>query len=271
MQLLALIVFASLVTALSMELRSSVLSDPPQLQEPVSPVSSGQSADGTMGIVQEPEFPAVSALTETLDRPLIPVLADALKAGGISLGAQDCHADAAGAHTGDQSAEMLADAGCAHVIVGHSERRTDHAETDKMVKAKADAALAAGLKVIVCIGETLQERKAGQTLNVNRKQLRGSLPVPQLEGVRAGVPVAQEHTTTQAVIPRRQVERPLEAGDVIRGGGAAHRLQVPDGISLLRRQSLLEASANGRRRPYFREESRRGLATQLHEKPVIDR
>ena len=67
--------------------------------------------------------------------------------------------------------------GCSYVIVGHSERRTDHGETDKQVKAKAETALAAGLKVIVCIGETLKERKAGQTLSVNRNQLRRSLPV----------------------------------------------------------------------------------------------
>ena len=66
--------------------------------------------------------------------------------------------------------------GCSYVIVGHSERRSDHGETDKQVKAKAEAALAARLKVIVCVGETLKERKSGQTLNVNRRQLRGSLP-----------------------------------------------------------------------------------------------
>jgi triosephosphate isomerase len=71
---------------------------------------------------------------------------------------------------------MLKDAGCSYVIVGHSERRTDHGETDEGVKAKAQAALAAGLNVIVCIGETLEERDAGKTLDVNRRQLHGSLP-----------------------------------------------------------------------------------------------
>ena len=81
-----------------------------------------------------------------------------------------------GAHTGDTSAWMLKDLGCTHAIVGHSERRTNHDETDDVVKAKAEAALAAGLIAIVCIGETLEERDAGKTLDVNRRQLLGSLP-----------------------------------------------------------------------------------------------
>jgi triosephosphate isomerase len=81
-----------------------------------------------------------------------------------------------GAHTGDTSALMLKDAGCGYVIVGHSERRTNHNETDAIVKAKAEAALSAGLIVIVCIGETLEERDAGRTLEINKRQLHGSLP-----------------------------------------------------------------------------------------------
>ncbi|MDD9877975.1 MAG: triose-phosphate isomerase [Magnetovibrio sp.] len=108
--------------------------------------------------------------------PLLGLAAEAVKGSGIRVGAQDCHAEASGAHTGDTSAQLIKNAGASYAIVGHSERRTDHAETDREIKAKAEAALAAGLKVIVCIGETLKERKAGQTLNVNRKQLRGSLP-----------------------------------------------------------------------------------------------
>ena len=98
------------------------------------------------------------------------------KGSRVSIGAQDCHADAAGAHTGDISAEILADAGATHVIVGHSERRTNHAERDEDVKAKAEAALRAGLTAIVCIGETKAERDAGKTLDIVKRQLRGSLP-----------------------------------------------------------------------------------------------
>ena len=94
----------------------------------------------------------------------------------IGIGAQACHAPASGAHTGDVSAEMLADAGATAVIVGHSERRTDHRATDATVKAKAAAALRAGLVAIVCVGETRAEREGGKTLAVVKRQLRGSLP-----------------------------------------------------------------------------------------------
>ena len=94
----------------------------------------------------------------------------------IRLGAQDCHADPGGAHTGDVSAEMLADAGCAYVIVGHSERRADHGEPDARVRAKAAAVHRAGLVAIVCLGESQAERDAGQALAVVEHQLAGSLP-----------------------------------------------------------------------------------------------
>jgi triosephosphate isomerase len=94
----------------------------------------------------------------------------------LLIGAQDCHPDTSGAHTGDISAEMLADAGAGAVIVGHSERRTDHGETDAAVRAKALAARRAGLTVIVCIGETEQERDAGEAPDVVGTQLEGSVP-----------------------------------------------------------------------------------------------
>jgi triosephosphate isomerase len=99
-----------------------------------------------------------------------------MKASHISLGGQDCHWEESGAHTGDVSAEMLADAGCSAVIVGHSERRADHGETDEVVRRKAAAAHRAGLAAIVCIGERLDQRKAGRTLEVVSGQLKGSLP-----------------------------------------------------------------------------------------------
>jgi triosephosphate isomerase len=94
----------------------------------------------------------------------------------LKVGAQDCHPEVSGAHTGDISAEMLADAGASAVIVGHSERRADHGETDALVRQKAEAAWRAGLTAIVCIGETQQQRDAGQTLEICRGQLNGSLP-----------------------------------------------------------------------------------------------
>lgn len=95
---------------------------------------------------------------------------------GWPVGGQDCHPSASGAHTGDVAAEMLADAGASAVIVGHSERRADHGETDAVVAAKAAAAWRAGLVAIVCVGETEAERDAGRTLDVVGRQLAGSIP-----------------------------------------------------------------------------------------------
>jgi triosephosphate isomerase len=100
---------------------------------------------------------------------------------GLSIGGQDCHPKPSGAHTGDISAEMLADAGASAVIVGHSERRADHGEGDGLVRQKAEAAWRAGLTAIVCIGETQSQRDAGQTLDICRGQLQGSVP----DGARA--------------------------------------------------------------------------------------
>jgi triosephosphate isomerase (TIM) len=102
----------------------------------------------------------------------------AVAVGGSSLrvGGQDCHAEAAGAHTGDIAAAMLADAGASHVILGHSERRGDHGETSAEVAAKVRAAWQAGLTAIVCLGETEAERQAGATLEVVAAQLEHSLP-----------------------------------------------------------------------------------------------
>jgi triosephosphate isomerase len=101
---------------------------------------------------------------------------------GLAIGAQDCHPKASGAHTGDLSAEMLADAGASAVIVGHSERRADHGESDALVRQKVEAAWRAGLTAIVCIGETQQQRDQGQALDICGGQLSGSLP----DGARAG-------------------------------------------------------------------------------------
>src|SRR6202051_3807384 len=94
----------------------------------------------------------------------------------LIVGAQDCHPKAFGAHTGDISAEMLADAGASAIIVGHSERRADHGESDVLVRRKAEAAWRAGLTAIVCIGETQHQRDSGQTLDICRGQLNLSLP-----------------------------------------------------------------------------------------------
>jgi triosephosphate isomerase len=106
----------------------------------------------------------------------------------VGLGGQDCHCEPAGAHTGDISAPMLKDAGASWVILGHSERRADHHETDAMVRAKVLAAEAAGLTPIVCVGETEEQRLAGQATQVVGSQLGGSLP-GDFAGVVAYEPV----------------------------------------------------------------------------------
>ncbi|MBN9236259.1 MULTISPECIES: triose-phosphate isomerase [Phyllobacteriaceae] len=94
----------------------------------------------------------------------------------VHVGGEDCHANQSGAHTGDVSAEMLKDAGASHVIVGHSERRTDHGESDATVHAKAEAAWRAGLVAIICVGETRAQRESGATLDVLSTQVAGSVP-----------------------------------------------------------------------------------------------
>ncbi|MEY8799296.1 triose-phosphate isomerase [Leisingera sp. XS_AS12] len=102
--------------------------------------------------------------------------AEAVQGGAIAIGAQDCHAEAAGAHTGDLSAAMLKDAGASAVILGHSERRADHSESDAQVRAKAEAAFAEDLIAVICLGETLEQREAGETLKIVGDQLAASVP-----------------------------------------------------------------------------------------------
>jgi len=129
----------------------------------------------------------VTKLIQTIGDPACDILicppatllawaAETIGTARIRLGGQDCHAAASGAHTGDISAGQLADAGATYVIVGHSERRADHGETDAMVSAKTTAAHAAGLTAIICVGETGADRDGGATLDVIGRQIEGSLP-----------------------------------------------------------------------------------------------
>ncbi|ANT59343.1 triose-phosphate isomerase [Salipiger sp. CCB-MM3] len=121
--------------------------------------------------------PAASGDAEVLICPPATLLAQAaaLK-GDIAIGGQDCHASESGAHTGDISAPMLKDAGASYVILGHSERRTDHDEHDDEIRAKTRAAWDAGLTAVVCVGESLAEREASNTLDIIGGQLAGSIP-----------------------------------------------------------------------------------------------
>ncbi len=134
--------------------------------------------------------PARAGVTTLLCPPatlLAPMAA--LVAGRIAIGGQDCHAQVQGAHTGDISAAMLADAGASHVILGHSERRADHGESDATVAAKVRAALAAGLIPVICVGETAAQHAAGATLSVITAQLGAALPEAAAQVIVAYEPV----------------------------------------------------------------------------------
>jgi triosephosphate isomerase len=123
--------------------------------------------------------PTLAAKADLLVCPpatLVADFADKARGSKLVVGAQDCHPKASGAHTGDLSAEMLADAGARAIIVGHSERRADHGENDALVRQKTEAAWRAGVTAIVCIGETRGQRDAGQTLDICGGQLAGSVP-----------------------------------------------------------------------------------------------
>ena len=125
--------------------------------------------------------PAAARVALCPPTTLIERMSRVLAGGVVAVGAQDCHAEGSGAFTGDVSAEMVKEAGAQLVILGHSERRSLHGETDAVVHAKVEAAIRAGLEPIVCVGETLAEREAGQADAVVSSQLGGSLP-DALEG-----------------------------------------------------------------------------------------
>lgn len=147
----------------------------------------------------------------------------------IAIGGQDCHVNEKGAHTGDVSVGMLKDAGATHVLVGHSERRADHGETSAIVRAKAEAALTAGLTPVICVGETLSERESGQAERVVIDQMRASLP--ENAGKRCEIAyepvwaigtgkvaspddILQMHTALKQALPEAVTARILYGGSV---------------------------------------------------------
>lgn len=161
---------------------------------------------------------------------------------GVSIGGQDCHVAESGAHTGDVSAVMLRDAGASHVIVGHSERRSDHGESDAVVKAKAEAVLSAGLIPILCVGETQAERESGRAIDVVTGQIAASMPeYGQDRVVIAYEPVwaigtgltastgdiAEMHAAIRSVLPHPDTTRILYGGSV-KPSNAAEILGLAD-------------------------------------------
>jgi triosephosphate isomerase (TIM) len=166
---------------------------------------------------------------------LIHRLASALSGGPVLVGGQDHHWDDAGAFTGDVSAEMLADAGASLVILGHSERRAGYRETDDLVASKVKAALKSGLEPIVCVGETLDERKAGKALDIVTGQVRGSLP-SELAGKAFSVayePVWAIGTGLTPTTPEiEEVHRAIRAALVEMFGDAGKRVPILYGGSV---------------------------------------
>lgn len=167
---------------------------------------------------------------------LLAAFAERAKGSAVAIGAQDCHWQVSGAHTGDLSAEMLADAGATHILVGHSERRADHGETDAIVRRKAEAVARAGLTAILCIGETLEQRDAGQTLEVIARQLEGSVPaidklVIAYEPVWAigtgRTPTTEQVADVHAAIAARMGGVQILYGGSVKPSNAAELLAVP--------------------------------------------
>ena len=174
-----------------------------------------------------------------------------MKGSKIKLAGQDCHAAVSGAHTGDISADMLKDAGATAVIVGHSERRTNHKETDAMVMAKAQAAHKAGLIAIICIGETLDERKGGKTLGVLSEQIKGSVPA---SATAANSVIAYEPvwaigtglTPTTKEVEEAHAHIRAELAKVMAGEGASTRILYGGSVKPTNAVELMSvANVNG--------------------------
>ena len=163
-----------------------------------------------------------------------------LKGSKIKVGGQDCHWNAAGAHTGDISAEMLKEAGCSAVIVGHSERRTNHGETDEIVSKKAKAVQKAGLKAIICIGETLDERKAGKTLEVVTRQLKTVIAYEPVWAIGTGLtPTTPEVAEVHALIRK-------ELGGLMGADGAGVRILYGGSVKPSNAEELMsQPNVNG--------------------------
>ena len=195
----------------------------------------GSLAEATSLAAAVREGAAKAPAAELLVCPPFPYVHLVASQGGLAVGGQDCHAAAKGAHTGDVAAAMLRDVGASYVILGHSERRADHAEADAAVRAKAEAALAAGLTPIICVGESEAQRLAGEAEGLVTGQLRGSLPdgFAAAGGVVAYEPVwaiGTGRTPTEADIAA--IHAAIRANLVARFGKAGEALRILYGGSV---------------------------------------
>jgi triosephosphate isomerase (TIM) len=206
--------------------------------------------------------PAQAELVICPPATLIAGFAGALHGSAIALGAQDCHSKAAGAHTGDLSAAMLVDVGARYILAGHSERRTDHGESDALVSAKAAAAIAAGAVAVICVGETEAEWDAGATIAVVERQLQHSVPADAPAGrvVIAYEPVwaigtGRTPTASDVAIVHAAIRRALKLrfgpdgasvailyGGSVKPSNAAELLHVPNVDGALVGGASLKAS-----------------------------
>ncbi len=180
---------------------------------------------------------------------LVAAFAARARGSAIAIGGQDCHWLPEGAHTGDISAEMLADAGASHVIVGHSERRADHGETDAIVQSKAAAAARAGLVPIICVGETLAERDSAKTLDVIAGQLAGSVPEGLVKFVIAYEPVwaigtGRTPTAAQVAEVHAEIRRIVGAGVPILYGGSVKPANAAELLSVANVDGALVGGAS---------------------------
>ncbi len=185
-------------------------------------------------------------------------VAEASRGSRVHVAAQDVHWEKQGTHTGDVSAAMLVDVGCTHVIIGHSERRTDHGETDEQVNRKLKAAIAAGLTALVCVGETLTQREAGETRRVLERQLHQSLAGLTLHKF-SHIMIAYEPVwaigTGRTATPEMAAESHRYLRDVARQGfgeAAASQLRIlyggsvkPENIAALMAQEEIDGALVG--------------------------
>jgi triosephosphate isomerase (TIM) len=168
-------------------------------------------------IIVAPPFTALATASE------------AAKASPIRVASQDVHWDSEGAHTGDISPQMLLDAGCSHVIIGHSERRHDHGETDEQVNRKLKAALASGLAPIVCVGETLEEREGGETQKVLERQFLGGfagLTPPEFSRIMMAYEPVWAIGTGRTATPEQAAESHAYLRQLVRGQFGDERAQA---------------------------------------------